>query len=445
MAEDRLEPDIRGRKFGPFWLTPGVTPVNACTFFFSSFMFVVLVTFLNFLQPYILEEILKVPAGQQGAVTGSLNVVHEGIALMVMGIVGAISDRHGRLTLILTGLCVWAVGLMIFPLADSLLQLYMFRTVVAVGVATTSVMVIATMQDYPQEVSRGKWGGTNSFITSFAILTVSLVLVRLPTWFTEAGYDVVQAGQFTFWLGAGLTLFAAVVIRFGYFRGRIAGNTEQSSSPFAGLMDGIRAARPNPRLALAYGSAFAARGDLVVVGAFMSLWFVRAGADQGISSVEALTASGINMSALLLATWIWAPTFGFILDRINRVWGLCIGMALATVGYFAIGQVSDPYNMPVMMTATFLLGIGEISAIVAGNSLLGQEAPAKIRGASVGVFGLVGTFGILFATFVGGQVFDAIGYGAPFVMMSVVNGIVALWALALGLSRRHVPVFSGAP
>ena len=55
-------------------------------------------------------------------------------------------------------------------------------------------------------------------------------------------------------------------------------------------------------------------------------------------------------------------------------------MALATIGYFAIGNVSDPYDMPVMMTATFILGVGEISAIIAGNSLLGQEAPQNIRG-----------------------------------------------------------------
>jgi MFS family permease len=78
---------------------------------------------------------------------------------------------------------------------------------------------------------------------------------------------------------------------------------------------------------------------------------------------------------------------------------------------FVFGTVDDPYNTTVMMTATFLLGIGEISAVIA---VLGQEAPPQIRGAWAGVFGLVGTAGILTATFVGGQAFDRIGYGAPF-------------------------------
>ncbi len=307
-------------------------------------------------------------------------------------------------------------------------KLYAYRIVVAVGVAISSVMVIATMQDYPQEISRGKWGGINSFNTSFAILLVSLVLVRLPTWLVDAGMDTVQAGRWTFWIGAGLAFLSAVIIRLGWYGGRIAGSTARAS-PFAGLVEGLRAARTNPRLALAYGTAFAARGDLVVVGAFFSLWFVRAGAEQGISSADALVRSGITLAALLIANWIWAPTFGFMLDRISRVAGLCIAMTLAAVGYFTIGQVDDPYDMPVMLSATFVLGIGEISAIIAGNALLGQEAPAQIRGAAVGVFGLVGTVGILFATFAGGQVFDAFGYGAPFTMMAGVNLVIAVWAL----------------
>ena len=135
------------------------------------------------------------------------------------------------------------------------------------------------------------------------------------------------------------------------------------------------------------------------------------------------------MSALLVATWIWAPLFGYIVDRIDRVTALAIAMSLAAIGYFTIGTVGDPYNMTVMIPATFLLGIGEISAIVAGNTLLGEQAPARIRGAAVGVFGLVGTMGILFATYFGGQVFDKFAYSAPFTMMAGVNACVVILAL----------------
>lgn len=438
MSAASLKPDTSGIKFWLFWLTPGVSKLNARTYFVSSFTFVTLVTFLNFVQPYILEEILRIPVAQQGSVTGYLNFLHEGTALILMGFVGAISDRTGRRVIIITGFAIMMFAFIIFPLAESIGQLYLYRFIFAIGVATASVMVIATMQDFPQEVSRGKWGGMNSFLTSFAILAVSLGLARLPATFLGMGYTAQQAGIYTFWVGAAIALVAIIIFRIGFFGGRIASGAVKRS-PLAGFAEGIRAGLKSPRLALSYGSAFAARGDMVVLGAFYSLWFRVAGGEQGIDSAETLKMAGISLSALLLANLIWAPIFGIILDRINRVVGLCIAMTLATIGYYTLGSVSDPYDMPVMMAATFVLGIGEISAIIAGNALLGQEAPKAIRGASVGVFSLVGTAGILTATVFGGIVFDKFGPGAPFVMMSGVNAIIVVWALVVILRNKHQP------
>jgi MFS family permease len=439
VAVASLKPDTSGIKFGPFWLVPGVSKLNACTFFFCSISFVMLVTFLNFVQPYILEELLGISGDQQGRVTGYLNFLHEGTALIIMGFVGAISDRHGRRQLLIIGFLIWMVGFILFPTASSLPELYLYRFVFAVGVAIASVMVIATMQDFPQEVSRGKWGGLNSFLTSFAVLVVIMGLARLPDIYTAMGYPPELVARYTYWVGAGIALVAAAVFRLGFFPGRIATGAVKKS-PLAGFAEGVKAAKQSPRLALSYVSAFAARGDMAVIGVFYSLWFVRAGAEQGIEPMQALITGGQTLGALLLANLIWAPIFGIIIDRINRVVALTIAMVLAAIGYYALGSVSDPYDMPVMMAATFMLGIGEISAIVAGNALLGQEAPARIRGASVGAFGLIGTFGILFATFFGGQVFDKFGPGAPFTMMAAVNVVIVVIAAGVILSGHAKPV-----
>ena len=146
-----------GLKFGPFWLTPGISKLNACTSFYLSWIFVTLVTFLNFLQPYLLEEILQVPNNMKGSVTGSLNFLHEGTALIVMGMIGALSDRTGRKSLIIVGFLIFSLGLFLFPMASALPQLFAFRFVCAVGVAVAAVNIIAIMQDYPQNLSRGKY------------------------------------------------------------------------------------------------------------------------------------------------------------------------------------------------------------------------------------------------------------------------------------------------
>ena len=233
MAQENSAPDKNGIKFGPFWLVPGVSKLNASTFFVCSFTFVTLVTFLNFVQPYILEEVLQVPVDQQGKVTGYLNFLHEGVALIIMGVVGAISDRRGRRMLIISGFLIWAVGFLLFPTAASVTELYAYRLIFAVGVATASVMVIATMQDFPQELSRGKWGGFNSFLTSFAILIVSLGLARLPGIFAGMGYEPALAGRYTYWVGAGVAVAAAIWFRFGFFSGRISKEPEPTTSPCA--------------------------------------------------------------------------------------------------------------------------------------------------------------------------------------------------------------------
>lgn len=443
-----MQHDPAGLKFGPFWLTPGISRLNACTSFYCSWIFVTLVTFLNFAQPYLLREILHVPNDQMGTVTGYLSFLHEITALVLMGMIGAYSDRAGRRILIVTGFLIFALGFYLFPLANDLPQLFAYRFVCAVGVSIAAVNIIAMIQDYPQNTSRGKWGGTNSFLTSFAILTTSLLLGRLPEILLDLGYSTDESGRYAFWVGTVLALISAAIFRFGLFGGRISGGAEPEQfaqgpnlrlifrEALNGFLDGIRAARANPRLAISFGTAYAARGDMVVLGAFYSLWFVVSGKEQGIGSAEAMTIAGMSMFALIVATWLWAPTFGFIIDRINRIKALFIAMTLATIGYFVIGQVDDPFNRPVMMTATFILGIGEISAVIIGNALFGQEAPPESRGAAAGVFSIVGTLGILSATVLGGILFDKFGPSAPFTMMAVVNFVIVIWSGWLILTNR---------
>ena len=96
--------------------------------------------------------------------------------------------------------------------------------------------------------------------------------------------------------------------------------------------------------------------------------------------------------------------------------------------------------MVVMAIITILAGIGEASAVVAAGVLIGQEAPAAIRGTLIGVYGLCGSLGIVCLTYVGGQVFDSIGRSAPFVMMGIVNFAVlgvALWVR--NTTTTHLP------
>ncbi len=89
------------------------------------------------------------------------------------------------------------------------------------------------------------------------------------------------------------------------------------------------------------------------------------------------------------------------------------------------------------MAEAVLLGIGQMSAILASQVLVGQEAPAEVRGSVLGVNGVFGAIGILFVSLVGGWLFDAWTPAAPFLLMAVANGALCLWALLL---RVRTPV-----
>jgi MFS family permease len=129
---------------------------------------------------------------------------------------------------------------------------------------------------------------------------------------------------------------------------------------------------------------------------------------------------------------LWAYCMGIISDRFNRMTGVCIALVVATVGYSSIGLVENPFGRG-MIPAAMLMGMGEISVLVAAGAVVGQEAPIRTRGAVLGVFGLLGGVGILFATFVGGLVFDNIGRTAPFVMMGLLNALLLCAALRVRL------------
>mgnify|MGYP000679837815 FL=1 len=74
------------------------------------------------------------------------------------------------------------------------------------------------------------------------------------------------------------------------------------------------------------------------------------------------------------------------------------------------------------------LGIGQISALLGAQTLIGKEAPEATRASVIGLFNFCGAFGILVLTGVGGVLFDRVGPWAPFVLVGLLNAAVAVLA-----------------
>ena len=94
---------------------------------------------------------------------------------------------------------------------------------------------------------------------------------------------------------------------------------------------------------------------------------------------------------------------------------------------------------PLVIPAMVLASMWETSVVISGASLVGQEAPAKIRGAVSGQYAVCGAIGVIAATSLGGVLFDTVAYGAPYVMMAAVNIMLCVYAVAVIAINQHHP------
>jgi MFS family permease len=78
-----------------------------------------------------------------------------------------------------------------------------------------------------------------------------------------------------------------------------------------------------------------------------------------------------------------------------------------------------------------LLGVGQIAAIVSGQTLLGQEAPRDVRGAVFGLAGICASAAILFTNALGGWLYDSVSKGGPFFLLAAVNLTIFFFGLRL--------------
>ena len=404
---------------------------------FASFVTIGFMIFINIGNAYVLSENLGIPRQEQGGVTGVFLIVNEISLLFLMPVAGIVSDRIGRRPVMIVGLLTMALGYALYPIAKSIPELVLYRTIFAAGVAAATAMLGTITHDYPEEASRGKLIAMSSIMIILGSLIVADVFRRLPEYFKGRGLDGIVAGQYTFWLAA-----AAVVLSCGVLRLGLKGGTPvrpQDRPPINMLLrSGFRHGR-NPRIALAYCSAFVGRSDLVILGSFTVLWGTMAGFSQGMDTAEAVKSGTMLFIMANIAGLIWSYPMGLIIDRCNRVSGMAIGAGLGAVGFTSMALVENPLATSAIPFIA-LLGVGQVSCFAAAQALIGQEAPARERGAVLGTFGLCGAVGIILATGVGGWLFDHWMQAGPFVMVGLANlGVVALSLLVRARSPGPMP------
>jgi len=407
-------------------LVEGVTKTNFFSICYGALTTIGLLTFISYATTYVLMENLSYQRNQIGTIVGDLQVVAEIALLIIFLPVGLIADKIGRRQVYSFGMFAMGLSYFLYPLATGIGELTMYRIVFAIGMGAATGMLGTVTADYPQNHTRGKMIAVTGILNATGVIIVSLVFARLPENFAQMGYDQVTAGMYAMWVVAGMCLITSTVVALGLQKG--TPTEEQKKIPYIQqIKSGLEEGR-NPRILLAYASAFVARSDLVILGTFLVLWGVATGIDMGMTTSEATKAARLVFVTASISALIASPIIGYLIDKVDRILAVSVCMALASAGYlsmFFIDNVLDPGARPFFI----LLGVGQQCAFFAATTLLGQEAPKMKRGAIVGVFNLAGALGILISTGVGGRLFDAINPSAPFIFIGFCNVFVSLFAI----------------
>lgn len=415
------DPIQTNARLGSLVLEDDVSRRNALTILFASFWTIGFVTFLNFMNPYIFA-LLGIPTEEQGSLAGLLVSLQEITQIAICGLIGAWSDRIGRRPIYVTAMFMLALGFTIYPMAASESQLIGLRILYAVGATACTVMLSTCQGEYITNKFRGRWLGFIGFVNALGIVVMISVFANLPQYFEKLGLSDSNALRASFWFCALLAVILAIILHFG-LQAPQKKSAHAAINIFRQTVKGVTLVKQEPLLALSYLTAFASKGDLVIVTTFLSLWVTQAGIAVGMTPAEAVARAGMLYGIVAGCGLFWPFVIGQILDRVPRLVGIGFAFALAAIGYIAVAMVADPLG-PMMFVAAILVGIGEVSAVISAGVLIGQVAPEGNKGTVFGTFGFSGSLGIVSLTFVGGQVFDAYGAYAPFLMMGAVNAIV---------------------
>jgi MFS family permease len=423
----------RPASLGPIHLAPGVTRRHVLCYLFAAFISIGLFTYFTALTPYILKVNLGLPQSEHGRLSGDLQFWQEIVLLATIGWWGALSDRFGRRPMYVAGFLVLGLGYMLYSFATTASELLGYRLVIGFGIAGTAAMLATITADYPEESSRGTLTGLSFLLNGLGSIAFFFGMTKLPLAFERYGVDQLWAGRYAYIVAGGIALLGGLVM-LGLKPGRP--DVRAARTPLLRLVaDGLAAARA-PRIALCYGSAFAARADMAIITIFITLWAVQFAAAAGLSTPEATARAGMVVGTAQGAALLWSPLFGFICDRFDRVTMLVVAFLLAALGYGWVGLIEDPTALA-SIPPLVLLGVGQASTILASTLLLGQQAPAHIRGSAFGLQSFFGALGILAISAGGGRLFDAIGPHAPFIAMAAANALIMVWGIAVRRAERQ--------
>ncbi|MBF0426237.1 MAG: MFS transporter [Magnetococcales bacterium] len=387
----------------------------------------ILMTLILATQPLFLRQVLALGRENAGFVNANIQVATEVIEMVLVGYLGYLSDRFGRIPIMRYGFLLAAAMALIIPFCgevavvfgvDALAVYYLSRVLMSLGTTAVWPQLSTMTGDYSTPGNRTRILARAGFMTAFGATLVYAVLVQLTQ---HVGVRAIML------LAALVALAGAWLVRD--FLVENAQLLETGRFPLDRLLTLLKRERA---LRLSFLAAFASRNDMVVIGLFLMTWFIYfSDLLPDVSSEAAAGQAGFVIGFIGVVVLISIPVWGAITERQGPIRALIIGLMLSGVGFLGFGFIVNPLSWWSLLPA-LLVGLGQAGCILAPQILVMDHAEAEISGSVMGAFNTAGCIGIVFFLQVGGILFDWIGPTAPFLFTGLANLAIMVYGLLGG-------------
>ena len=363
-------------------------------------------TFINRLGSFVQPFLVLYLTGERGfsASTAGYVLALYGLGGIVSQLIGGVlADRIGRPPTIFLGMASFAVSLVVLGVADNL-------TIVILGALMTGVTADlhrpagqALVADLVAPEDRARAFGLNFWAVNlgFAIATT------LAGFMASRGFGLLFAGD----------AFTSLVC--GYLIYRNVGDTrppQREGHRDGSLLDALRDPLM-PRVIVSW---------LLYALAYFQIFITLplAMKEDGLSTDAYGIAVAVNGVAIVLLQ----PVTAVWLDRVPRVAGVAVSMAVVGLG-FGLTVFAD--SMVEYILTVLVWTLGEIGVAAIGAALISDIAPPTMRGRYSGAWGLSFGGAAVLAPVLGTQAFDHLGANAVWVGCLVAGLVGAALAASM--------------
>ncbi|MDP9281504.1 MAG: MFS transporter [Chloroflexota bacterium] len=347
-------------------------------------------------------------------VVGAVIGIQAACALLARFPVGSWSDRYGSRLFAVGGAALMVVSCAMFILSMSI------RAAIPIGGGVPILLVLASMLS-----------GVSLSTFSTAASTYIAYTVPLSRRAEAVGYYGVLQGLAQ-GFGAGISIIIVDGLGFSALYAIAAVATVVAALLSLGLREGTRPERATPM-----GIGF--RLHRAVVAPSLAQYAVIVGNGAAFSFIPLLGISrgvpnpGLYFTAVAISSIVVRLLTGRIADRRGRFAAIVPGMIVTAVGMYI---VSSAATAEAFIVAGVAVGIGFATAQPALQALAIDLAGPAERGTAMATFWAFTDFGVITGSLVSGQIAAVSGFGAVFVVSSVMPLVGVAGLLAWRQLRR---------